>query len=265
MIEITKWLADIKKMDSDAYKHIQRAISVCVVFRFDNMLETMHAVKSKTNIGDLWGNDARNLLKDDVAFQFPYPAFLAITKYEPDDEQIRVIGIIEATPIGSKERRFFMFSRIPFQSGRFAPLAVEFNNLNYEVEIKYNGALPDKKALESEIEFAMNSIFWCAAAINMQPEIRVGAPSASMARKLRKHKLPLKEEKTVILEVPKTTIASEHKGGTHASPRVHLRRGHWRRTKKATIWVKAAVVGEKSKGMIIKDYMVTTNASESMH
>lgn len=44
-------------------------------------------------------------------------------------------------------------------------------------------------------------------------------------------------------------------GGTHSSPRVHLRRGHIRTLASGkTTWVKRCVVGDKSQGMIGKDY-----------
>lgn len=45
-------------------------------------------------------------------------------------------------------------------------------------------------------------------------------------------------------------------GGTHASPRLHDRRGHWR-TMKATgkrVWVRECKVGDASKGVVFKDY-----------
>jgi len=46
-----------------------------------------------------------------------------------------------------------------------------------------------------------------------------------------------------------------HLGGTHASPRVHLRRGHIRRLESGKhIWVNAHVVGNKENGMVHKDY-----------
>jgi hypothetical protein len=41
---------------------------------------------------------------------------------------------------------------------------------------------------------------------------------------------------------------------THASPRVHLRRGHIRRLPDKRVWVNACVVGDKSIGMVVKDY-----------
>lgn len=58
------------------------------------------------------------------------------------------------------------------------------------------------------------------------------------------------------------TIGPRHepqgsKGGTHASPRLHDRRGHWRTYasgKKG--WVKECKVGSPSKGIVFKDYKI---------
>ena len=55
-------------------------------------------------------------------------------------------------------------------------------------------------------------------------------------------------------------IKQEHKqivrkGGTHASPRVHLRRGHVRQLATGkTTWVQPCVVRGKSPGIVLKDY-----------
>lgn len=46
-------------------------------------------------------------------------------------------------------------------------------------------------------------------------------------------------------------------GGSHASPRVHLRRGHIRRLdENRTTWVQACVVGNRKKGIVEKDYVL---------
>lgn len=48
-----------------------------------------------------------------------------------------------------------------------------------------------------------------------------------------------------------------HKGGTHASPRLHDRRGHWRTHPSGKrVWVKSCKVGDASKGVVFKDYKV---------
>lgn len=59
------------------------------------------------------------------------------------------------------------------------------------------------------------------------------------------------------VEVGPKVIKNEPQGGTHASPRLHDRRGHWRTCKSGTkTWVKACKVGDASKGVVFKDYQI---------
>ena len=52
-------------------------------------------------------------------------------------------------------------------------------------------------------------------------------------------------------------IKCEHKGGTHASPRLHDRRGHSRRLPDGRIvWVRPCKVGDASRGVVFHDYQV---------
>lgn len=45
--------------------------------------------------------------------------------------------------------------------------------------------------------------------------------------------------------------------GTHAGPKVHLRRGHIRRlSNKNKIWIQSCVVGNKKRGIVYKDYKI---------
>lgn len=48
----------------------------------------------------------------------------------------------------------------------------------------------------------------------------------------------------------------EPKGGTHASPKLHDRRGHWRTRNGRKHWVRACIVGDPDKGVVEKDYRV---------
>jgi hypothetical protein len=58
---------------------------------------------------------------------------------------------------------------------------------------------------------------------------------------------------TVEIEPAKQKLP--HQGGTHASPRLHDRRGHYRNHPSGKrIWVRACKVGSASNGVIFKDY-----------
>jgi hypothetical protein len=51
--------------------------------------------------------------------------------------------------------------------------------------------------------------------------------------------------------------ASQQRGGTHASPRWHIRRGHWRTLADGRrIFVQACEVGDPEKGGVVKDYRI---------
>ena len=78
-------------------------------------------------------------------------------------------------------------------------------------------------------------------------------------KRVAKGKQPLFDWHTVTIE-PKTSKQSCN-GGTHASPRLHDRRGHWRRHPSGkSVWVNACKVGDASKGVVFKDYRVPEKA-----
>lgn len=78
-------------------------------------------------------------------------------------------------------------------------------------------------------------------------------PTFINKRRLAKKKSPLITWRTVVVE-PKPK--SEPLGGTHASPRAHERRGHWRQLKTKKVWVKSCKVGKPSNGIVFHDYKV---------
>ncbi|NDH05263.1 hypothetical protein EBX93_04965 [bacterium] len=74
-------------------------------------------------------------------------------------------------------------------------------------------------------------------------------------RKIAQGKMPTYDWTTVIIEPVKAR--QEDKGGTHASPRLHDRRGHLRRLQNGkTCWVKPHKVGDASKGTVFHDYQI---------
>lgn len=80
-------------------------------------------------------------------------------------------------------------------------------------------------------------------------------PTFTNKRKIAQGKMPTYEWRTVVIEPAKPR--SESKGGTHASPRLHDRRGHLRKLKNGKkVWVKACKVGKASLGTVFHDYEV---------
>ena len=79
-------------------------------------------------------------------------------------------------------------------------------------------------------------------------------PPAKLNKKRnKKGKLLLFEYKTLVITGGGNSSGS-HQGGTHASPRLHMRRGHIRRLRTTTVWVRSCMVGDPTKGRILKDY-----------
>jgi len=63
--------------------------------------------------------------------------------------------------------------------------------------------------------------------------------------------------KTLLLDPTKAKRIMASRGGTHASPRFHQRRGHWRHLESGKkVWIGPMAVGDKAHGEVIKDYKV---------
>jgi len=80
-------------------------------------------------------------------------------------------------------------------------------------------------------------------------------PSDDHQRRRRKQgRVPLFSYWTLVLK-PTAPAKSKGQGDSHASPRLHLRRGHIRRlSEDRHVWVQACVVGNKERGIVHKDY-----------
>jgi hypothetical protein len=78
-------------------------------------------------------------------------------------------------------------------------------------------------------------------------------------KRLRKGKRPLIEFKLITIDGKKKDPIPVMPTGTHASPRQHWRRGHWRQYSSGkTVFINPMLVGDEKNGKIIKDYAVGT-------
>ena len=76
-------------------------------------------------------------------------------------------------------------------------------------------------------------------------------------RRIQGGKQPFFTYKILELSASGSVSGNGGNGVGGGAKRVHLRRGHIRRLPDRNIWVNSCVVGDKSKGMVHKDYSVT--------
>lgn len=102
---------------------------------------------------------------------------------------------------------------------------------------------------------AILGMFFCALLENEITAYQPVVKNTFTNRRLKQKGKPLHYEwRTVVIKPKQPTKA--HHGGTHASPRLHDRRGHWRTMKKSgkRVWVKQCKVGDPAKGAVFHDY-----------
>lgn len=102
--------------------------------------------------------------------------------------------------------------------------------------------------------------------LSLTPQTQAYTPNAMPS--LINSKRKAKGKPPALFDWHTVTIGSraekgQAKGGTHASPRLHDRRGHWRNHPTGKrVWVNPCKVGDASKGVIFKDYKHKLSSAE---
>lgn len=121
--------------------------------------------------------------------------------------------------------------------------------------------LDSKGVIEADVGSERDVIIHMVAALSCSNvEVEKCPVPAALARDCaKKGRSPFYEYHVLVL--PARGEGGEGNGGTHAPPRLHLRRGHIRELhgSKRHVWVNACLVG-KSPGLIDKDYRIEKGA-----
>lgn len=124
-------------------------------------------------------------------------------------------------------------------------------------QIRYGAANEDEAVEKTEAEMILG--FLSSWYESMSQRTNAYVPSVVQTftnkRKIAQGKLPTYDWTTVV--VVATPPKSDPQGGTHASPRLHDRRGHLRRLRSGkNVWVKPHKVGDSTLGTIFHDYQI---------
>ena len=136
---------------------------------------------------------------------------------------------------------------------------------SFDAYCRKNGTDEETALLEIISGVPLRSVLELIEALscsNVSHEPIQRADNAVNARRVRAGKLPLYEIRMLTITVPERKVtARSHPGGTHASPREHLRRGHIRNLSDGKkVWVQSCVVsGGYENGKISKGYSVQTS------
>jgi len=91
---------------------------------------------------------------------------------------------------------------------------------------------------------------------NVETQI-IKAPAKLNQKRAITGKLPFHDYHVLVLSQADGKSYDNNNGGSHASPRLHLRRGHIRRLSDTRVtWVNAAIVGNKKNGIVEKSYLI---------
>lgn len=86
------------------------------------------------------------------------------------------------------------------------------------------------------------------------------APTKLNKKRAQKGRTPFYEYKVldIVADILQASpVSKPHQGGTHASPRMHKRRGHIRRLRSGrTTWVRHMIIGKPGAGAVEKEYSV---------
>jgi hypothetical protein len=123
-------------------------------------------------------------------------------------------------------------------------------------QIPLSTFLPEDHGTWQFIKYNLDHVCGFLSALhcnNVKRVLRTPPEKLQRARKKR-GKPPLFSYWVLVLSTP-SAESSEGVGGIHSSPRLHLRRGHPRQYSPGKFtWVQPHVVGNKSLGMVHKDY-----------
>lgn len=202
----------------------------------------------------------------------PYP--VCILEYPVSDKlgTLKLIAIVET--VGDQVSIDMMSAA---ENGAWTPPAMTVSSMIESTAYAVNAGLPEyirrkesdwttgrnfrddaKLMIES---LTLRQVYEFVYAVNCfhTTTDEIEPPQRLNRKRLKNGKVPLFTYK--VLTIGKKKRKSAHMGGTHASPRSHLRRGYYRMSKNGKRhWVQPCMVKGETPGFVHKDYKVEEQA-----
>jgi len=248
----------------------KQQVEKLLVTTLDNLVSSP-AMLIHTTVGeDVTSVISLAFRKDGMQFAVPFPSFSIIDVQGEETAVISVRACHDASSITCAS--FCKRQNKPWEGQ--APVLIKAAGIvNGEHAVDVNMLVPvyykEEKAIagtKSELHALSNIIIACIGTINAQrAAVAVRMPVAvkpgTSMQAAAKNKSLWEYHEVKLADVP--GYIYQPKGGTHASPRWHVRRGHWRQYKTGKrVWIDNMEVGDKALGVVAHDYVVTRNQME---
>lgn len=126
-----------------------------------------------------------------------------------------------------------------------------------KVEIEGNPSERSDKTVRAHGEVAAGIVWRALTILGTAPEIRDRKVSLAKRSRLSREGVRGWVWRQVAIDPARLRAATSPEGGSHAAPRWHIRRGHWRQLADGRrVFVRQCEVGDPARGGIVKDYAV---------
>lgn len=198
-------------------------------------------------------NEELKMPFDQIALEFPLDGrkFILLATVVPNVREIVIVAVANPNDLpGSRWGSVFQFS-IPNK------LYVDRSSLRTLGRCQFF-IKPGHNFSEDEINAAcfFSEIFLGFLNALQCSNVRIERQPARKPAKKGKNPLPFDAYHVLTVDLQRNVQRGESKGGSHRSPREHLRRGHIRVYQSGMkVWVNAAVVcADSNRGKVTKDY-----------
>ena len=220
------------------------------------VLASVDLEDSKIFVINSFKGDARLKKVEDFVhsgFKLPFP-LCAVVLHDPDNPQAGPSGAVVCVRAVAGGGGGVIAAVLPYKDGQV--FESQMTTVQLTPELQYLVDLKDSKITTADmLAKIVGSVCGFLHETNLSGGVayEVKAKGTETAYHRSTGRKPLITWTTINLDAPR--YKSEPKGGTHAPPRLHDRRGHWATSKLGKrFWRKDSKVGSAKNGITIQSY-----------